>query len=283
MIKLPINIAEKLQQMLDGQLIPASGLKHAAINKMVEDGTIQVIQTANNKRKYYIKGTQNFGHNLKVDFGINDLQAYIQAHANEELTRAQAVEVSSDSKLRKRRTFTGFLVNSYQPINAWLGSNPFVIQPQEGSYTFVQDYKNFTLPDDVTILGIENPENFQYIRQQQYLFEDIKSLFVCRYPQSGDLVNWLQQIPNPYLHFGDFDFEGINIFLHTYKKYLGDKANFFVPSNIEMLIAKYGNRNLYDGQLHHAPKETTPELASLISIIHKHKKGLEQEVLILGE
>jgi len=36
------------------------------------------------------------------------------------------------------------------------------------------------------------------------------ALFVSRYPQtqSKDLLNWLQSIPNPYLHFGDFDLTG---------------------------------------------------------------------------
>jgi len=280
MIKLPIGIAEKLQQMLDGQPISSSNLKHAAIDKMVEDGTIQTIQTANNKRKYYVQNKDNFMHNLKVDFGINDLQAYITAHASEELTRARSVEVSSDSKLKKRRTFTGFLVNTYEPIEAMVGEVRFLVAPQEGSYTFIYDYKHFTIPMDVTVVGIENPENFEYIRQQPYLFTDIKPLFVCRYPQSGDLIDWLQRIPNHYLHFGDFDFEGINIFLQTYEKHLGERASFFVPKNISDLIKKYGNRNLYDRQLHHAPKDLQGELDKLLSIIHQYKKGLEQEVLI---
>ena len=48
-----------------------------------------------------------------------------------------------------------------------------------------------------------------------------KILFVCRYPQSNDLIKWLQSIPNRYLHFGDLDFAGINIYLNEFKKYLG--------------------------------------------------------------
>ncbi|MCA6071324.1 MAG: hypothetical protein LE168_02900 [Endomicrobium sp.] len=67
----------------------------------------------------------------------------------------------------------------------------------------------------------------------------MRPLFVSRYPQnqSKDLIKWLQSIPNNYLHFGDFDFAGIGIYLNEYKKYLTDKAMFLIPENIEKFIA----------------------------------------------
>ena len=53
------------------------------------------------------------------------------------------------------------------------------------------------------------------IRHQREFFEsEIGSqrlLFVSRYPQSTDLRSWLQNIPNRYIHFGDFDLAGIHI------------------------------------------------------------------------
>lgn len=49
-------------------------------------------------------------------------------------------------------------------------------------------------------------------------------LFVSRYPFSSDLVDWLALIPNPYIHFGDFDPEGIMIFQFPFKKALGKKS-----------------------------------------------------------
>ena len=91
-----------------------------------------------------------------------------------------------------------------------------MLYPTEGTFQFIYDYERFILPADITIVGIENPENFRQISQQQYLFKDIKPLFVCRYPQnqSKDLLKWLQSIPNSYLHFGDFDLAGIGIYLN---------------------------------------------------------------------
>ena len=109
-------------------------------------------------------------------------------------------------------------------------------------------------------------------------------MFVSRYPQnqSKDLLKWLQFIPNKYLHFGDFDFAGIGIYLNEYKKYLADRAVFFVPEYIEYVISEYGNRKLYDKQKINFDMQSVKEecLIKLIEIMQKHKKGLEQEIWI---
>jgi hypothetical protein len=162
----------------------------------------------------------------------------------------------------------------------------FVLQALPGSFTFIQDYINFIPDPDATIVGIENSENFSNIKKQAYLFKDLKPLFVSRYPQSNDLVKWLQAIPNRYLHFGDLDFEGINIYLNEFKKHLGDRAEFFIPSQTEAFLVKYGNRALYNKQLSRAPGMagiTEKGLIELLQLIHRHKKVLEQEIFIHHE
>ncbi|GHT75088.1 hypothetical protein AGMMS50262_09440 [Bacteroidia bacterium] len=107
---------------------------------------------------------------------------------------------------------------------------------------------------------------------------------VSRYPQnqSKDLLKWLQIIPNKYLHFGDFDFAGIGIYLNEYKKHLGNKASFFIPENIEQILEIYGNKELYNNQKINFNEENLTEenLKQLIPLIHKYKKGLEQEIFI---
>jgi hypothetical protein len=93
----------------------------------------------------------------------------------------------------------------------------------------------------------------------------------------------LQSIPNNYLHFGDFDFAGIGIYLNEYKKYLADRATFFIPENIESFIPEYGNKDLYDKQKINFEIQSISEteLLHLLEIIGKYKKGLEQEIFIL--
>jgi hypothetical protein len=163
-----------------------------------------------------------------------------------------------------------------------LNDKEIVIQPVEGTFQFIYDFENFAPSADVTIVGIENPENFRFINQQQYLFENIKPLFVSRYPQnqSKDLIKWLQAIPNDYLHFGDFDFAGVNIYLSEYQRYIGIKSRFFIPEKIDGFINKYGNKDRYDTQTLNYTLDSLPELAlkNLVNSINTHKKGLDQEI-----
>lgn len=104
------------------------------------------------------------------------------------------------------------------------------------------------------------------------------------YPQgqSKDFIKWLTTIPNPYLHFGDFDFAGIGIYLNEYKCYLGSRSVFYVPDEIDLLIRKWGNVNLYNKQKinYELASVNEPQIHRLAKIIHKYKKGLEQEILI---
>jgi len=114
------------------------------------------------------------------------------------------------------------------------------------------------------------------------LFENIRPLFVSRYPQNKDLVRWLAAIPNDYLHFGDFDFAGLNIYMNEYKKHLQDKSSFFLPANIERLLSTRGNRDNYTNQTMQFDVQLVDEenVLILLRLIEKYRKGLEQEILI---
>ncbi len=149
---------------------------------------------------------------------------------------------------------------------------------------FIYDFENFIICEYITVVGIDNPPNFRHIHQQSYLFETIEPLFVSRYPQtqSKDFISWLKQIPNNYLHFGDFDYAGINIYWNEYNKHLGKRARFFVPDNIEEDI-KNGNRDRYNKQKLKFSKDEIQEknLSFLIKLIEKEQKGLDQEYFII--
>jgi hypothetical protein len=283
-MKIPISIAEKLLLLRNGEKIPASKIRHSLINEMLDNGILKKQIQGRNKALIYCLEQQKMNDFLQNHYGILDLQDYINVLQNDDLTRADAIAVSSDSKLKKIRTFKGFLINCYNPIQATINGKSIVLNPAEGTFQFIYDFENFAIPQNITIVGIENPENFRHIEKQKYLFENINPLFTSRYPQnqSGDLLKWLQSIPNNYLHFGDFDFAGIGIYLNEYKKYLGEKARFFIPENIEYLFENYGNKELYNNQKINFDLQFIKEekLIRLIELIHKNKKGLEQEILI---
>lgn len=283
-MKIPISIAEKLILLGKGEKVPASKIRHSLINEMLDNGILKKQTQGRSKALIYCLEHQPMNDFLQNHYGISDLQNYIDTLNNTEITRSDLISVSSDSKQKAVRTFKGFLVSCYDSIQAQINTKAIVLNPTEGTFHFIYDFESFTIPNDITIVGIENPENFRYIEKQKSLFENIKPLFVSRYPQnqSKDLLKWLQVIPNNYLHFGDFDFAGIGIYLNEYKKHLDDKAHFLIPENVEYLLDNYGNRKLYDSQKINFELQSIQEenLRNLIALLHKYKKGLEQEILI---
>ncbi len=279
---LPISIAKKLTALLNGEKIPFSNLKHSVIESMIDNGILKKQIQGRTKSLIYLSNKKSLLDYLKNHFGIDNLENYITAFKKENLSRSEAIEASSNSKIKSIRTFKGFLVNCFQTVECNLNDKRIMIEPVEGTFTFIYDYTSFIPSNDVTIVGIENPENFRNVQKQKRLFENIQPLFVSRYPQSKDLIKWLQTIPNSYLHFGDFDFAGLNIYCNEYKKYLKDKAKFFLPQDIEKLLSTKGNRDNYNNQTIQFDKNEIGEesIITLLRIIEKYKKGLEQEILI---
>ena len=281
-MKIPIHVAKKLLQLLHGETLPASAAKHAIIEDMIAENIIE--RKGRIQKTLSVSNSNTLKIYLQNKHSISDLEKYTLTIQKENLSRGDAIKVSGNSKLKKIRTFKGFLVNCYTPIQAIINGKPFLLNPTDGAFLFIYDFENFIIPKEITVVGVENPENFRFIEKQKYLFENIKPLFVSRYPQNQnkDLLKWLQAIPNKYLHFGDFDFAGIGIYLSEYKKSIGEKALFFIPDNIEYLFENYGNKKLYETQkINFDTKAITEiQLLKLVEIIHKYKKGLEQEILI---
>lgn len=284
-MKLTILIAKLLNEMQQGIKIPASKIKHPIIAKMLDDNVLQKQRLGSNKYLFFIANTNAMQQYLCSQFGIEDLEKYIETLQKNNLTRAEIVQIGSNSKLKSIRTFKGFLVNSYLPIEAKLANQNFILQPNYGRFTFIHQFEDFCVSPNITVVGIENAENFRLIEKQQYLFSHLNPLFIARYPleQYSSVMKWLQRIPNSYLHFGDFDLAGINIYLKEFKQHLQNKATFFVPENIEALIQQNGNRDLYNQQIDiklFLNNVNEPALLKLVQLIHQYKKGLEQEALI---
>lgn len=281
-MKVPVHIAEKLLQLSLGESIPSSLAKHSLIEDLVLEGIIE--RKGRIQKALLVLDNKALHTYLQSKCSINDLQQYIQVSRKEEVTRAELIAATSDSKHLVVRSFKGFLVNCYSPIQATLDGKQITLNPVDGTFQFIYDFEKFIASPDITIVGIENPSNFRHIDKQKYLFRDIKPLFISRYPQnqSKDLIKWLQSIPNNYLHFGDFDFSGIGIYLHEFKKHLAERTTFFVPENIDKLIADFGNKKRYDEQkINFEVKSVREEkLLQLIDTVHKYRKGLDQEILI---
>ncbi len=282
MDKPTINIAKKLQQLIAGECITKSSANHKIIETMITEGVLLVKLQGRSRKYIYAPNSNALTSYLSNQLGINSIEIYI-ANLEYGTSRAENIVAASDSKLQSRRTFKGFMVNCISPIETQLHGKTFTINPQEGAFAYIHDFEQFIIPKNTVIVGIENAENFRFIHQQKHLFPFESVLFVSRYPQSKDLISWLLHQPNSYLHYGDFDFEGIRIFRDEFYKHLGKRASFFTPNHIESLISKYGNSELYIAQYKSNASENLAlnnDLRKLIALFNQYKRCLEQEVLI---
>ena len=264
-----------LHRLISGESIAASTFRKDVATELLDEGLLTV-KTHGYRRSY-----------AAID--VVALCKFVESHyggwefVNKDgLTRAEMASETGDSKLVMVRSCLGFPVNSYAPIPCMLNGREFIVDPQEGSFLFVADWKSFRIPSDVVVVGIENMENFRTIRQQRELFEQCigayRLLFVSRYPQSTDLRSWLQIIPNSYIHFGDFDLAGINIFLTEFYAYLGNRSSFLIPSDIEQRLSK-GSIERYNAQYQRFKRIKTniSELSHLIDTINRIHRCYDQE------
>ena len=279
-----------LQRLVDGGEVAASRLRSDIADELLAEGYLTV--KAHGCRRLYSainpSALKNFLSNRFDELRDFDSAPLI---ISDRATRGRQAKVSGNSKAVAVRSCPGFPVNCYEPIECRLNGHEIVIAPSEGSFVFINGWQSFSIPADVTVVGVENMENFIRIRNQRRLFSKYmdshcfgpRLLFVSRYPQSDDLHSWLQTIPNLYVHFGDFDLEGIEIFLTSFHRYIGERdigerASFLIPDDIEERLAS-GSTLRYNMQYASTRNVSTdiPELQRLISLIRRYRRCYDQE------
>ena len=274
-------ISASIQALMAGEQVAGSKLNGNLLSELMAEGLLLVIARGSRK-SYRARDIEALKRYL-----IDKDESFRMLEANAADSRASMAAETGNSKLVSVRSCPGFPINSYEPIECSLHGKPFMVNPQEGSFLFVTDWETFVIPGEVIVMGIENMENFRMIRQQRSFFEDYlkvhgmsgKILFVSRYPQSLDLRKWLTSIPNHYIHFGDYDLAGINIFLSEFQQYIGkDRSSFLIPDDIELRL-KSGSKSRYDEQYNRFKdmKSDSQEIQHLIELIHQERKGYDQE------
>lgn len=280
-MKITSSLVDKLIRLRSGESLPSSALRGEWVEELLSDGVL--ISRSHGSRSSMIAASpetleQSLMHINERLGHLDKMKETLDA----ETTRSEQAAETGNSKLVTARSCPGFPVNSYEPIICCLNGKDLVVNPQEGTFLFIADWHSFAIPYDVTVVNIENMENFRLIRRQQSLFASAlagkRLLFVSRYPQSSDLRTWLQTIPNQYVHFGDFDLAGIHIFLTEFQKYLGARSSFLIPQDIEQRI-KHGSAERYNDQYPkycHLTSNIQP-LQQLIDTLHKYHRCYDQE------
>ena len=269
-------ISASIQALVAGEQVAGSRISRKLLDELIAEGLLSVV-TSRSRQSYRARNIEALKR-----FLIDKDESYRMLDVNASDSRASMAMETGNSKLVKVRSCLGFPVNTYEAITCLLNDREIVFNPIEGSFLFITDWKAFSIPDDVVVLGVENMENFRMIRQQRQLFEseigNYRFLFVSRYPQSTDLRSWLQSIPNRYVHFGDFDLAGIHIFMTEFHQYLGERSTFFIPSDIEKRL-QIGSQERYNSQLSRFRdlKCDDKKIQSVIDLINKYHRCYDQE------
>lgn len=281
-MKITVALIDKLIRLRERETLPASQLKGEWVEELVRDGVL-ISTSHKSRRTLHVPHADALCKALSsIDERFANMDLLREVLLSENTSRSEQASASGNSKLVVVRSCSGFPVNSYEPILCMLNGSEFIVNPQEGSFVFVADWREFNIPEDVIVFGIENMENFRMIRQQRELFEQTigshRLLFVSRYPQSTDLRSWLQTIPNRYIHFGDFDLAGISIFLTEFHVHLGDRSSFLIPQDIEARLAK-GSIERYNDQYVKFRNLTSDikEIRALIDLINNYHRCYDQE------
>lgn len=277
-----------LTALARGEAVGGSRLKGELLRQLSQEDML-VATRHGSRMSFRANNPEELARRFRITVLSSDATGDDFANPFASVSRSELVRNFGDSKLVSIRTCPGFPVNVYESLDIELGptgtASKMCLEPLPGAFTFIADWQNFHIGNDVVVVGVENMENFRFVSQQRYLFENlgVPILFASRYPQSGDLVRWLMSIPNRYIHFGDFDLAGIHIYQSEFRKYLEpSRCEFFIPKNIEELI-RNGSQDRYFNQIERFRDlcSDDPRLEYLIGLIHKYHRGYDQEGLIL--
>ena len=221
------------------------------------------------------------GYNVNC---IEDLDYFIEEE-NEPKSRDEIADNYSHTKRVESKSFNGLMISVFDKLEVNYNDKKQYFYALEGSGLFLHYTSKLQLDDDVIVVGVENPQVVWYINNYKHLFEnDKKYLFLCisEYKTTYQ-YKWLESFSGEYIHFGDFDLAGINIYLNTIVPKLkkAKSHSFLIPKNIYEIIKKknymldYSNQTKY---LNITSKEDK-NLQKLIEFIKSHKITIEQEDL----
>lgn len=127
-------------------------------------------------------------------------------------------------------------------------------------------------------------ENFELFLHVERVVGGLNAALWYRGRVDAALLLWLSTMPSArVVQVADFDPVGIDEYLRT-RAVLGDRATLFVPDDLMSLTARFGNSELLARSvavLSRVRNSSDPAVQSVIAVLDKCGKGLEQEGLLL--
>lgn len=280
---LSLSFARCLLRLQNGEQLNSSEINSISLlNRFCDDGIIQKQPMGNRRVGYICPNSLALKNYLKIQNDILSLENYILEFEGSMSDGESSLNASKSTKTFRTKSLQGFFIKAFN--STLIVSGETIPPTPEGIELFVHQPEKLQISGTALVVGIENPECFLKFEQLAYLFPQKEIIVIMRY-LSNSPNRWLQSIVNPYIHFGDFDPAGLNIYIREYRDRLPThRCRFFTPDKIDELIERYGSTSLYDRQIHllmNIDLNLYPEIKYIFEVMQKYRKGLEQERLLI--
>jgi len=234
-----------------------SAVPQSLLKKLLEENLVSIV-TLTPKRK-------------KVNVNEEFFEVYKDIGKLEDITtRSELIHSNTHTKEISIKPQEGLYISG----NCMIGEVQLPLF--EKSAVFLKEIPK--IDEDILVVGLENYENLIYFKSLLPLFQNNNILFVYR---NKTMREFFRSISNKKIYFGDFDLAGIAIYLNEILP-LDTTIKYFIPKDLDILIAQFGNNYLYEKQLSQYKNlsSTNPNIQKVIDTIHKNQKSLEQEYFI---
>ena len=277
-----LNIKDLIEEksITEGKFVNKELVKQLKRNGSVVDGKktpkVRYINLAKEENIFLVLKNNDY----YID-SVAEIDTYIEEMFNNKPSRDRVQKWHNSSKAKNSKSLKGLYVSALSEIDIKIDDETVSIIPNNGLGYFLFYTQSIELFNDTIIVGVENYQVIWFAKKYKQFFDNKKMLFVVINPY---MLEWIEYLNNEYIHFGDYDLAGINIYLNKIIPRLkkSKKNSMFIPENINYLIQEHGDCELYEKQKQYEDLITNDEqINNLIEIVRDNKKSIEQEGIYL--